>query len=588
MQISTIVKIFIVLAILMGVFNLGVQVFTGFNARSTIMTVGALGLITTGLLIVLYKIKPLNDLQRLMEDVKSGKMNVNINRAEIGTGEIGTLISDVYTVVEVNRNLINDVNKLSHEYSNNGDIDYRIDQSRYENDFKLLVQQINGIIDNQSSDILPMIESVNKLAQGDFDIKVNDLPGKKAILTQSIRAISTKMNELHNSAMELAKNISNGNLEATIDPSKFQGSWAELAKALNYLATAVREPLEAIEASLQEMSEGDFEMSQIGKKYNGIFENARKAVHDTEEKTMAYIEEITDVLKHMAEGDLTMTIQRDYKGSYAPIKEAINSIMKSLNKVMEGIRAASNQVLMGTEQLSQNALQLANGTVRQTNAIEELTSSMDVISEKAGESATGASDANDRAAHSATSAKQGDEAVKTMLSSMDNLKASSDGISNVIKVISDIAFQTNLLALNASVEAARAGEHGKGFAVVADEVRSLAGRSQGATSDTTTIIEKDKLYVQDGINAATNVADAFTEIMEDVTQISEIIAQIADMSMEQVTSISTVNISIGEIAMVVQDNANTAQESAAATAELNTQAETLKDLVSFFKLKTTQ
>jgi methyl-accepting chemotaxis protein len=310
-----------------------------------------------------------------------------------------------------------------------------------------------------------------------------------------------------------------------------------------------------------------------------------KACNRTNEITLAYISEIAQVLDSVAKGDLTASAKRDYIGAYAPIKAALITIFESLNKTMTSIQVATAQVVAGAEQINLGAMQLADGSSRQNAAVQELNASMQIIDQKAKESADNAAGANQRAASSTAYAKQGDEVVQSMLASMDEVKESGNEISKIIKVISDIAFQTNLLALNAAVEAARAGEHGKGFSVVAEEVRNLAGRSQASANETTVIIDANGQNTDNVLGDAQNVETSFATITGNISQMSEIIATIVNMSQEQAELISSVNASIGEISKVVLENSSAAQESAAASEELNSQAEILKQMVAFFKLR---
>ena len=558
------------------------------NTMMILIAVCAGGLligILISLLIASSISKPVAKLTDLARNVADGNLNINIDRGVSYKDEISALGSDVFTLVDVIRNLSDDLSKASDEFGKKGDIEYRIDGSKYKNAFRDLMDKTNGLLDGFVEEVLTLLKALDSLAEGNFDVHVVDMPGKKMVLPQAIRAITSKLSEIYESVSQLASKAADGDLDVRLDESKFTGNWASMINRLNGLVNSVAVPINRVEASLRLMQNGNFEAAKINETFKGTFESLKIALNATEEMTLAYVQEISDTLNEMSKGNYSLTIDRDFIGSYAPIKTALNVILDSLNNTMSEIQSASYQVLSGAEQISQSSMYLAEGSSRQASAIEELTASIEVINEKTMESANSASEASQKAQATADYAREGGQTVSSMQQIMDNVKASSAGIGKIIGVISDIAFQTNLLALNASVEAARAGEAGRSFSVVADEVRTLANKSQKSTADTAAIIEEDVTIVEQGVNAATQVAEAFNVIVNDVVQITELASQIAVMAQEQAESIAHINASVGEISKVVQDNSATAEESASASQELNSQAEMLRELVSMFKLR---
>ncbi|OYW58170.1 MAG: hypothetical protein B7Z40_23185, partial [Bosea sp. 12-68-7] len=157
-------------------------------------------------------------------------------------------------------------------------------------------------------------------------------------------------------------------------------------------------------------------------------------------------------------------------------------------------------------------------------------------------------------------------------------------ISDIIRVIDDIAFQTNLLALNAAVEAARAGDAGKGFAVVASEVRTLAQRSGAAAKDISGLISSSHAEVGEGVKLVHQAGEALTAILESSRKVAGTIADISAAAGEQANGIDEMSQTVAHLDEITQANAALAEESAASANVLSEKAGSLYELIASFRI----
>ncbi len=287
-------------------------------------------------------------------------------------------------------------------------------------------------------------------------------------------------------------------------------------------------------------------------------------------------------LEIVATGDLSLAVtvrsEKDIMG------KALSELVAKFHGLAASIVTSADQVDSGAGLVADSSTSLSQGATEQASSVEELSASMEEITSQTAQTAQNAQKTNELAGNIQKDADAGNAQMAEMLRAMNEINASSENISKIIKVIENIAFQTNILALNAAVEAARAGQYGKGFAVVAEEVRSLAAQSAKAAKETTELIENSISKVAAGTIIANETASALSKIVVGVSQAGELVDAIASASHEQAAALEQINQGITEISQVVQNNAASAEESAAASEELSAQADSLKNYVSVFKL----
>ncbi len=277
-----------------------------------------------------------------------------------------------------------------------------------------------------------------------------------------------------------------------------------------------------------------------------------------------------DVANSLAEGDLSVSITSDSKDETGKLLASMQHMTERLRTVMGDVRSAADSLSSASEEVSATSMSLSQAATEQAASVEETTASVEQMSASIAQNTESAQITDGIAGKAANDAVQGGQAVREMVQAMKQIAAK-------IGIIDDIAYQTNLLALNAAIEAARAGDHGKGFAVVAAEVRKLAERSQVAAQEIGGV-------ASNSVSLAEQAGRLLDEIVPNIQKTSDLVQEITAASQEQSSGAGQINIAMGQMNQITQQNASASEELAATAEEMNAQASQLQELIGYFRL----
>ena len=355
----------------------------------------------------------------------------------------------------------------------------------------------------------------------------------------------------------------------------------------------VVDPLVDTATAMQRMADGDVEFAiegterrdEIGQVARAmqVFREAEGARRLASAEQEAVVTALSSGLARMADKDLEHQLQQAFPPSYETLRHNYNEAIAALASALRTLRVGTASVQDSIAEIGAAADDLALRNESQASRIAETARAMDSVTAIVQETAKSAQAVSQTITAADREASEGGEVVRRAIAAMAAIEASAQEIGQIITVIDGIAFQTNLLALNAGVEAARAGEAGRGFAVVANEVRALAQRSAEAARDIKGLISGSAQHVQMGVRLVSETGEALDSIITQVAEIGALIEGIANAAADQASSISKVNVTIGELDRMTQQNAAMVEESAAASRSLSGQAANLAKMVARFR-----
>jgi len=297
------------------------------------------------------------------------------------------------------------------------------------------------------------------------------------------------------------------------------------------------------------------------------------------------LQEAVGVARAVAQGDLTAHAHTTGRDEAAMLMQALEEMRSGLAVIVSDVRRSSDSIETGATEIAAGNTDLSHRTEHQASNLQQTASSLEQISGGVQHNASGASTANQLVSTAAEVAQQGGEVVAQVVSTMEEIQASSRRIADIIGTIDGIAFQTNILALNAAVEAARAGEQGRGFAVVAGEVRSLAQRSANAAREIKALISTSVEKVSAGSELVVKAGSTMDDIVTSVKRVQDLVGEISVSSREQSEGISQLNTAVTQLDQMTQQNAALVEQSAAAAESLKQQSQHLTQVVQRFRVE---
>ncbi len=526
-------------------------------------------------------IDPLQEAALQVKNFSLGRLDMELNATYNGDfAELKQCLDHLSLTI---KSIINSAATVKKEHDF-GNIDSTIDSHEFKGDFGIMANNINQLVASHIALQSRVVAIVQHYAKGDFSVDMERLPGKKEQITVAVDGVKSSLFSIQSEITSLANSALAGQLSARANASKFDYSFKDMLVGINATLDAIIDPLNVAAGYVERIAHGDIP-KKITDHYEGDFNTIKNNLNLCIDAVDALIED-THMLSNAALGGhiQTRADTNRHHGDFKKIVEGVNSTLETIVNPIIVVKNAIDSIHTATKEIATGNADLSNRTEQQAASLEQTASSMEQLATGVKQNADNAKKANQMVAVASETAEKGGAVVKQVIDTMYCIHESANKIVDIISVIDGIALQTNILALNAAVEAARAGEQGRGFAVVASEVRNLAQRSAAAAKEIKVLIGDSVGQVEDGSRLVSEAGKTMNEIVESVKRFADIMVDIATDSTEQSSGIDQVNLAVGQMDLVTQQNAALVEEAAAAAESLEEQALNLSDSVSHFKL----
>ncbi len=379
-----------------------------------------------------------------------------------------------------------------------GNIKAMIDVDQFSGEYCNMAQEINRMLKMHADILRKTSDSMQLLGQGDFGAQLETLPGDLNALNVSFDSLKNNVKTLISDMAQLSAAHAQGDIDALLDISQFDGDFKAVAQGVNQMVTAYVSDTEKFIAVMDNIGRGDLTVQLEA--MPGQKAAMNKSVDRIRGNLKGIVDSVNWVNAEHEKGNIDMTLRADmFKGQFSLLATSINNIVAghiALNqKAMACVQAFGDgnfdapleqfpgqkakinqtieQVRSNLKALNADAQMLAEAaregrvTVRANAAkhpgdyrkiVEGMNQTLDMIVEPVLTVKTAAESINIAAKEIAQGNADLSRRTEDQAANLEKTASSMDQLASTVKQNADNAKQANHLAAQASDVAVKGGE----------------------------------------------------------------------------------------------------------------------------------
>ncbi len=254
--------------------------------------------------------------------VASGDLSVQIKTQEGDTTSVNAALK---AMVENLSSLISNMQNMSVAHDK-GNTDAVVDTSLYNGSFKEVAQGVNDMVAGNIDLNNKAMAVVKAFGEGDFDAPLEQFPGKKAFINETIEQVRDNIKNFVSEMNGMSVAHDAGDIDERMQEEKFIGTYQQMARGLNSMVNGHVDMNRKAIAVVQGFGEGNFEVpleKLAGKK---VFIN--EAIESTRSNIKTFVTDMNAMSSAHDAGDIDIQMdETKFKGTYKAMAHGLNSMV---------------------------------------------------------------------------------------------------------------------------------------------------------------------------------------------------------------------------------------------------------------------